>query len=221
MSYSLMIAPFDFANHKSIAARQFFDPYAFFELTPRRAKEYFLWYEQQFSGRIAMLWEYMKQERPESQPFDYSPESLLPLWEWYETKIKQVPMSRKEIEYEVSIKPKWMESIVRGNTMKFTDETLSLALDISIYLGETVVKNYPNLHWGYFTRPRRELFAKKPVILGLKGSVPYFCPSQAVFVCMIKSSEEQDKNRLYNLYHDCEDEFDPIKPSYWDSWYKK
>ena len=109
MAYSLMIAPFDFANHKSIAARQFFDPYAFFELTPKRAKEYFLWFEQQISDRIALLWEYMKQDRPDSQPFDYSPESLLPLWEWYETKIKQVPMSKKEIEYKVSIKPKWME----------------------------------------------------------------------------------------------------------------
>ena len=41
MSYSLMIAPFDFANHNKIAARQFFDNYAFFELTPKRAKEYF------------------------------------------------------------------------------------------------------------------------------------------------------------------------------------
>ena len=33
MSYSLMIAPFDFADHKKIAAQQFFDNYAFFELT--------------------------------------------------------------------------------------------------------------------------------------------------------------------------------------------
>ena len=218
MAYSLMIAPFDFANHKSIAARQFFDPYAFFELTPKRAKEYFLWFEQQISDRITLLWEYMKQERPDSQPFDYSPESLLPLWEWYETKIKQVPMSKKEIEYEVSIKPKWMEENVRKNTMKFTDESLSLALDISIYLGETVVKNYPNLHWGYFTRPRQEFFARRPVILGLNRRVNYFAPSQRVFVCMIESSKKQDKDRLYNLYRNCEDEFDPEKPSYWDSW---
>lgn len=204
MAYSLMIVPIDFAGHQKIAARQFFDHYAFFELTPKRAKEYFLWFEQQISDRIALLWEYMKQERPDSQPFDYSPESLLPLWEWYETKIKQIPMSKKEIEYKVSIKPKWMEENVRKNTMKFTDESLSLALDISTYLGETVVKNYPNLHWGYFTRPRRELFARRPVILGLNGRVNYFGPSQSVFVCMIESSKKQDKDRLYNLYRNCE-----------------
>ncbi len=45
MGYSLMIAPFDFANHNKIAAQQFFDNYAFFELTPKRAKEYFLWFK--------------------------------------------------------------------------------------------------------------------------------------------------------------------------------
>ena len=146
MAYSLMVAPFDFANHDRIAARQFFDNYAFFELTAKQAKEYFNWYMEQIPCRLTKLWEYMKQDRPEAGPFDYSPESLIPLWEWYETKIEQVPMSQKEIEYQVARYPKWIENEIRKETMKYTDETLSLALDISIYLGETVRKNYPNLY---------------------------------------------------------------------------
>lgn len=213
MSYSLMIAPFDFANHKSIAARQFFDPYAFFELTPKRAKEYFLWYEQQFSGRIAILWEYMKQERPEMEPFDYSPESLIPLWEWYETKIKQVPMTAKEIEYQVSKHPKWIEEEIRKEMMKYTDETLSLALDISIYLGEIILKSYPNLYWGYRAKPKNEFSANRPVILKLVGKRTYFNPSRIAFVLMIKSSKAHDKSQLYDLYHYWESEyFIPSKP---------
>ena len=218
MSYSLMIALFDFADHKKIAAQQFFDNYTFFELTPKRAKEYFLWFKNEIPNRITMLWEYMKEERPESQPFDYSPESLIPLWDWYETKIKQIPQTRKEIEYNVSRYPKWMEENVRKITMKYTDETLSLALDISIYLGETIIKNYPNLYWGHFVRPKNEFSAKRPVILGLKSKPKRFDSSRVVFVCMIKSSEKSDKNRLYDLYRFREDEFDPIKPSYWASW---
>ena len=160
----------------------------------------------------------MKEERPESQPFDYSPESLIPLWDWYETKIKQVPQTRKEIEYNVSRFPKWMEENVRKITMKYTDETLSLALDISIYLGETVIKNYPHLYWGHYTRPKNEFSANRPVILGLKSKPKRFDSSRVVFVCMIKSGEKSDKNRLYDLYRFREDEFDPIKPSYWASW---
>ena len=211
MSYSLMIAPFDFANHNKIAAQQFFDNYAFFELTPKQAKEYFLWYTSEIPNRIALLWEYMKQERPETEPFDYSPESLLPLWEWYEQKIEQVPMTAEEIERRVRVFPKYLESEIRKNTKKFTDETLSLALDISIYLGEVVVKNYPHLRWNYRTRPKREISVYRPVIDGLKYK-DTLEPSRSLFVLTLKSTKEKNPTRLYDLYRNCEPEyFIPLK----------
>ena len=211
MSYSLMIAPFDFANHDRIAARQFFDNYAFFELTPKQAKEYFLWYTSEIPNRIALLWEYIKQERPEAEPFDYSPESLIPLWEWYETKIEQVPMTAKEIESRVRIFPKYLESEIRKNTKKFTDETLSLALDISIYLGEVVVKNHPHLRWNYRTRPKREISVYRPVIDGLNYKMT-LDSSRIVFVQMLTSVKEQNKNHLYVIYRHWERKyFIPLK----------
>ena len=211
MSYSLMIAPFDFANHDRIAARQFFDNYAFFELTPKQAKEYFLWYTSEIPNRIALLWEYIKQKRPEAEPFDYSPESLIPLWEWYETKIEQVPMTAKEIESRVRMFPKYLESEIQKNTKKFTDETLSLALDISIYLGEVVVKNHPHLRWNYRTRPKREISVYRPVIDGLNYKMT-LDSSRIVFVQMLTSVKEQNKNHLYVIYRHWERKyFIPLK----------
>ena len=82
--YTLMIAPIDFAGHKRIAARQFFDNYAFFELTARQAKEYFQWYMGEIPHRLTLLWNYIRQDYPEIKPFDYSPESLYLILEWYE-----------------------------------------------------------------------------------------------------------------------------------------
>ena len=211
MAYSLMIAPIDFAGHRKIAARQFFDNYAFFELTPKQAKEYFLWYTSEIPNRIALLWEYIKQERPEAEPFDYSPESLIPLWEWYETKIEQVPMTAKEIESRVRMFPKYLESEIQKNTKKFTDETLSLALDISIYLGEVVVKNHPHLRWNYRTRPKREISVYRPVIDGLNYKMT-LDSSRIVFVQMLTSVKEQNKNHLYVIYRHWERKyFIPLK----------
>ena len=211
MSYSLMIAPFDFANHDRIAARQFFFFFSFFELTPKQAKEYFLWYTSEIPNRIALLWEYIKQERPEAEPFDYSPESLIPLWEWYETKIEQVPMTAKEIESRVRMFPKYLESEIQKNTKKFTDETLSLALDISIYLGEVVVKNHPHLRWNYRTRPKREISVYRPVIDGLNYKMT-LDSSRIVFVQMLTSVKEQNKNHLYVIYRHWERKyFIPLK----------
>lgn len=178
MDYTLMIAPFDFGNHNRIAAQQFFDNYAFFELTSKQAKEYFEWFKSEIPNRIAMLWERIKKDIPEVQPFDDSPESLISLWEWYETKIEQVPMSEAEIAYQVSKYPKWMEEEIRKITRKYTDETLSLALDIAIYLGEMVVKNYPYLYWGHYARPKNEVAVNRPVILRLNSKKKRFDPSR-------------------------------------------
>ena len=98
-------------------------------------------------------------------------------------------------------------------TMKYTGETLSIALDISIYLGETVRKNYPNLYWGYRAKPKNEFSANRPVILKLVGKRAYFNPSRIVFVAMVKSSEAHDKSQLYDLYRYWEEEhFIPSKP---------
>jgi len=207
-----MMAPFDFANHNRIAARQFFDNYAFFELTPKQAKEYFKWYMGEIPCRLTLLWNRIRQDCAALEPFDYSPESLLPIWEWYETKIKQIPMTKAEIESRVRFFPKYLESEIRKNTKKFTDETLSFALDISIYLGEVIIKNYPNLRWNYRTRPKREISVYRPVIDGLPYKMTMET-SRSLFVLMIESTKERDKSRLYNLYRNCESEyFIPSKP---------
>lgn len=206
MDYSLMIAPFDFGGHNRIAARQFFDNYAFFELTPKQAKEYFKWYMEEIPHRITLLWNYIQRDCPEIKAFDYSPESLIPIWEWYEAKIMQVPMTAKEIESRVRVFPKYLESEIRKNTQKYTDETLSLALDISIYLGEVIIKNYPHLRWNYRTRPKREISVYRPVIDGLLYKMTMET-SRSLFVLMIESTKERNKNRLYNLYRNCENEY--------------
>ena len=206
MEYSLMIAPFDFGGHNRIAARQFFDNYAFFELTPKQAKEYFKWYMEEIPHRLTLLWNYIHQDYPEIKEFDYSPESLIPIWEWYETKIKQVPMTAKEIESRVRVFPKYLESEIRKNTQKYTGETLSLALDISIYLGEVIIKNYPHPRWNYRTKPKREISVYRPVIDGLPYNMTMET-SRSLFVLTIESTKERDKDRLYTLYRNCESEY--------------
>lgn len=207
MEYSLMIAPFDFGGHNRIAARQFFDNYAFFELTPKQAKEYFKWYMEEIPHRLTLLWNRIRQDCPELDPFDYSPESLIPIWEWYQAKIKTIPKTQEEIEEDVLKFPKWIEPEIRKETTIFTAETLSLALDISIYLGEIAIRHHSHLQWGYRARPKNEFSANRPVILGLRGKRKYFNPSRITFVLVIKISEGDQGDTLYDLYRYWENEY--------------
>lgn len=120
-------------------------------------------------------------------------------------------MTAKEIESRVRMFPKYLESEIQKNTKKFTDETLSLALDISIYLGEVVVKNHPHLRWNYRTRPKREISVYRPVIDGLNYKMT-LDSSRIVFVQMLTSVKEQNKNHLYVIYRHWERKyFIPLK----------
>lgn len=206
-NYPTMIAPFDFAACNKIAALQLFSNYSFFEISPKQAREYYRWFIGEVSHRISILMEYVKHECPGNQLFDYSPESLIPLWDWYKLKIEQIPKTKEEIEQDVLKYPKWIENEIRKETTKYSVETLSLALDISIYLGEVVVKNYPHLQWGCRTKPKNEFSANRPVIIGLSGKRKYFNPSRIVFVLMIKSSKGDNENSLYDLYRYWEQEY--------------
>ena len=73
--------------------------YDFFEFTKEDAKIYFNWYMEEKGHRIEMLEEYVHNAGVDID-FDYSPESLIPLWRWYETII----VSEKKTEEET--KPK-------------------------------------------------------------------------------------------------------------------
>lgn len=59
MAYSMMIVPFDFADYNMIVARQLFDNYVYFELTPKQAREYFKWFRSEIPYRLELLWEYI------------------------------------------------------------------------------------------------------------------------------------------------------------------
>ena len=121
-------------------------------------------------------------------------------------------MTVKEIESRVRIFPKYLESEIRKKTIKFTDETLSLALDISIYLGEVVVKNHPHLRWNFRTRPKREISVYRPVIDGLNYKMTLE-PSRSLMVLTLEAIKERNQPRLYHLYRNCESEyFIPLEP---------
>lgn len=92
-----------------------------------------------------------------------------------------------------------MEENIRKITMKYTDETLSLALDISIYLGETIIKNYPNLYWGHYTRPKNEFSANRPVIVGLKKQANSFLFTFTLFFKENVLDAEFGKLKMFRL----------------------
>lgn len=79
----------------------------FEEFSREQAKEYLEWHMSRIDHRIQVLEQYGRWEGFEIA-FDHSPDSLVPLWEWYEGHIVMEKKSWKEHFQEFRQYPKWM-----------------------------------------------------------------------------------------------------------------
>lgn len=169
----------------------------FDELSKKQADRFYKWYVGQISHRIDVLKKYVHIEEKEIA-FDFSPESLIPLWEWFEQKIAIEEKTEEELKNEYERYPNWMHDEI--SKTKIAMETLDIGMDIAIYFAEVIRKQYPEtIYWGYFTKPKNQMYVNQPVLLGFRADIP-LCPAQIVKVCTWKSSEKTKKTRLYDVY---------------------
>lgn len=184
MKYELMIPPYVDEEFRDFSKKQ--------------AKEYFQWYLGQIEHRIEVLSKWLEYEGEEIE-LDYSPESLIPLWKWYEKHITLEYKTEEELERERAQYPEWMRDYISPTEISI--ETLKFAADIAIYFAETMIKNNQGkVYWGYYTKPKNRASVNEPVVLGFKADVE-LDPRLIVVNCTSRSSRESQPTRLYEMYH--------------------
>ena len=172
--------------------------YDFFEFTKEEAKIYFNWYMEEKGHRIEMLEKYVHNAVVDID-FDYSPESLIPLWRWYETIIVSEKKTEEEIEAEKKNTPEWLHSQISEE--KISMNTLKFGMDIAIYFAEVMIRNSDGkVHWGYVTKPNNYAYVNRPVVSGFKAGKD-LNPSRSVYILTLRSEEEKNEKRLYNSYY--------------------
>ena len=172
--------------------------YDFFEFTKEEAKIYFNWYMEEKGHRIEMLEEYVHNAGVDID-FDYSPESLIPLWRWYETIIVSEKKTEEEIKAEKMKMPEWLHSQISEE--KISMNTLKFGMDIAIYFAEVMIRNSDGkLHWGYVTKPKNYINVNRPVVSGFKAGQD-LDQSRTVYVLTLSSEEEKNEKRLYDRYY--------------------
>lgn len=181
--YKLMIAPFNHNGFRSLSKKQ--------------AEEYFHWYVGQSKARIEQLYEYTQSTGGAAFLCEYTPDSLIDLWNWFETQINMVAKSEEEYQAELEQFPEWVHDSI--SKKRFSVRTLAIITDISFYFAETFIKHNPMVRWGYFTKPKNEVSVNMPVLLEFKSNMK-LDPRRIVSVCASESFEQHDKNRLRNAY---------------------
>lgn len=184
MEYEMMIPPFKYGK--------------FADMKKKETQQYFEWYISQIQNRIEILKKHMEKDNFKSI-LDYSVDSLIPLWEWYEKKIEFVPKDVEEYEREISKYPYWMQSEISTTQVSF--DTLKYGLDISMYFAEIIIKNSKGkIKWGYFTGPKKRVSVNEPTLLGFKGDMD-LNPRLIILNCTRRSGKEKLNTRLLDVYN--------------------
>ena len=185
MNYPLMEMPFKITSFEL--------------LTKKQAEQYFQWFLEVKESRMQQLEDFISQSGG-SISLDKTPESLVGLWKWFEDRIEWEDKTEKEIADESSSIPEQFRDVVPVSTKKLSVQTLVLAMDISIYWGETLIANNAGVHWGYKTSPKKLEGVNRPQLIfdAMDGLATF--PYAMILVCIRKSSREKNENRLYDLF---------------------
>lgn len=184
MKYESMISPFEYKE--------------FTAMNNDETKKYFNWFISQVEYRIEYLNHFIINDG-ETLELNYSVNSLIPLWNWYEGKIQVECKKEEDYLEEVERVPLWFQSHISRE--KISNDTLKIALDVSIYFAEVLIRNNPDrIRWGYFTKPKKRESVNQPTLLGFVNDMD-LNPRIIVLTCTRKSSEERNPNRLLNAYN--------------------
>ena len=172
----------------------------FENITNKEAKAYFEKFVADIPERIAILEEYANKQCGANIPFDYTVESLKPLWAWFETVMAVEEMTEEDIKRELSEHADWMKEIILQDTTQETLETIAISLDIAVYFAEVFRRhNAEKIYWTYIARSKRHASYNRPVLKGFINNVDM----DAVILMSVatkRSLREKKSDRLIEIY---------------------
>ena len=182
MEYEMADYPYEYPGFKN--------------MTKKQAEQYFNWYIGIIDERIEYLQKYINADVGNFY-LDFTPESLVSLWKWFEPKIYLEELPQEWYEERLAKQPEWAREFIKKEDL--SRETKKILIDIATYFGETFVRNYPNkLHWDYVKKPKSDVSYNRPVIKGFLCSDfdPYLISTTSCYR-FLRNDERAD---LYQLY---------------------
>ena len=168
---------------------------SFQALTAAQARRHFEWYISSIPERVSLLQECFNSVWRCRLTFDYSLESLGPLWNAFEKHMRTEKRSEKQIRAENAGAPEYViEEMLRDRRYPTTG-TYIIALDIAMYFGEVLARHLPGIYWGFFTRAKKTASVNCPVLLGFAHRMN-LDPTRIVIVGCRRSIEKRNPRFL-------------------------
>ncbi|HEY4091020.1 MAG TPA: hypothetical protein VGN46_05850 [Luteibacter sp.] len=166
------------------------------DMSKGELEQYFQWFIGVIPARIDVLEEAVRNTPGFGQwCADYTPSSLSPLGHWFASQVET--RSRSETELE-KIREKQTFPMDVPET-ELTTRTLSLVMDIGMYLGRVFLTNHPSLKWSQDTSDKKFAYYGQPLVTGF-GSVPFNPAGTALVQAYGLISKKKTGDRLREIY---------------------
>jgi len=142
----------------------------FDEMSKKELKDYNQWFLSSIPERVAILTTAVKSTEGsgEWEP-DYSPKSLEALGQWFAKQVETRQRSEEEIQAILGNQKPFKVGV---ESQTITERTISLSIDIGMYLSEVLRKSHPSLKWDQVLAKKKHVDYGQPVLVGF-GSVVF------------------------------------------------
>lgn len=168
----------------------------FREMPKKELKAYFDWFLSQIAQRIAGLEREVRTTASLANwNADKSPESLSALGGWFVRHVQTRQRTPEEIREITAV-----SSIpISIPNQELTNRTFSLAMDVGMYLAETLRAQHPKLEWRQFLEDKKFVDYGQPVLVGF-GAVPLNPVRIVITLAYGIADQKQGGERLRELY---------------------
>lgn len=119
----------------------------FDEKSKKELKPYYAWFTSIIPERLGVLTNTVKATPGvEDWKPDFTPESLNELGRWFANNVQTRLRTDEEKEEIYRRAPQWFRA-VSIESKELTDDTVSLAVDVGMYLSQVLLKNNETLFW--------------------------------------------------------------------------
>ena len=159
-------------------------------------RAYYAWFMEVLPERVAELEPAVRAtEAHDAWRADYTRDSLSPLGQWFWGQVETRPRSRNEMDAIQSRLPYPVE--LPGYDL--TDRTLSLAMDLGMYMGKVLASTTPGAAWEQPLEDENAGDYGQPVVVGL-GPMPVTPVRIMVMLAYRIASKKRSVDSLRELY---------------------
>lgn len=150
-----------------------------YEFTKKEASQYYEWFVSNVDERANYLRDFISEKQNiEPSKLDFSPDSLILVWKWFLSVVSVERISEEELtavkRIYAGVPQPMFDELVKERSLRLNVTAEYVLRDIGMYVSKMFIDNYSGLTWKLKLKPKSDVHANLPVIVGFIDDNPAY-----------------------------------------------